>query len=83
VAQSAKPHKTTIGCIVNAGFQISRTDTRQDGAVSIQIASARAPSLFAWLGSLQQQQIFVDAIKVTTKSDATLAANITLKRDPR
>ncbi len=67
----------------NAGFQISRTDMSQDGALSIQIASARAPALFAWIASLDQQQIFVDAIKLTTKSDATLAANITLKREPR
>jgi general secretion pathway protein M len=71
---------TVVESATNSGFQITRTDLGSDGSVKVEIASARSMALFAWLSSLDEQGIFVDAIQLTTKSDATLRAIVTVKQ---
>jgi general secretion pathway protein M len=69
-----------IESATNIGFQIANTALGPDGSVKFEIASARSTALFAWISSLNEQGIFIESIQLTTKSDATLAATLTVKQ---
>ena len=62
-----------------AGFTLSRLDPQGSERVTIAIASARSPALFAWLGVLERQGILVDRLTLRPGSDGTVAVEGVLR----
>ena len=62
-----------------AGFTVTRADADGAGGVSVAIASARAPALFAWLAGLERQGLRVATINLRGNPDGSLAADAILK----
>jgi general secretion pathway protein M len=62
-----------------AGFTVTRADSDGAGGVSLAVASAKAPALFTWLTSLEQQGLRVATIDLRANADGSLAVEATLK----
>jgi general secretion pathway protein M len=67
----------------DAGFQPGTTEAQGEDRITITIPAVRARALFAWLIVLERQGVFVDQIQITTRSDASLSASLTLRRAMR
>ncbi len=63
----------------SAGFTLARLDAQGADRVTISIATARSPALFAWLGALARQGIVVEKLTLRTNSDATLGVEGVLR----
>jgi general secretion pathway protein M len=61
-----------------AGFELTRNERDATGATQIEIGFVRAPALYAWLAKLEEQGVVVRTLRLTTRSDATLGASLTL-----
>ncbi len=74
VSQSAAAAGLTTEALAGSG----------DGLVSLRIAAVRPPALLAWLGALAQQQgVIAERIELKRNSDATIAADLVLRRGGR
>ncbi len=62
-----------------AGFTVTRADGDGSGGVSLAVASARAPALFAWLGSLERQGVRVATLDLRANPDGSLAVEAIVK----
>ena len=63
-----------------AGFTLDSNTPAGADSVSLAIGSARAPALFAWLGSLEANGLVVDALAIQPGPNRTISARITLRR---
>lgn len=66
-----------------AGFTLDSNTPAGADSVSIAIGTARAPALLAWLGSLEQSGLVVDAVTVQPGPNRTVSARATLRRPGR
>lgn len=62
------------------GFTLSRNDAVGDNQASIAIASATAPALFTWLGTLETQGILSSELSIRPNANGTVALTATLRR---
>ncbi|MBK8631441.1 MAG: type II secretion system protein M [Sphingomonadales bacterium] len=62
-----------------AGFEIAQSAPAPDGALSVTLASARGPALFAWVGALEGRGVVVRSARIDPRSDATLAVSLELE----
>jgi general secretion pathway protein M len=63
-----------------AGFVLVRSQSAGENRLTVEIASARAQALFAWLAALDQQGVFVETADLVTKSDGALGVTLTLRK---
>jgi general secretion pathway protein M len=68
------------GSANDTGFVLVRSQSAGENRLTIEIASARAPALFAWLAVLDRQGVFVESADLVPKSDGALAATLTLRK---
>jgi len=66
-----------------AGFTLDSNTPAGADSVSIAIGSARASALLAWLGSLEDSGLTVDAVTIQQGANRTVSARITLGRPGR
>lgn len=61
-----------------AGFDAVLQTADADGQLRVTIAAARAPALYGWIAALEKAGVRVRQASLSTKSDATLAATLTM-----
>jgi|CXWL01.1.fsa_nt_gi general secretion pathway protein M len=62
------------------GFTLSHNNAVGDNQASIAIASATAPALFTWLGTLETQGILSSELSIRPNANGTVALTATLRR---
>jgi general secretion pathway protein M len=67
----------------DAGFQPGTAEAQGEDRITITIPAVRARALFSWLIVLERQGVFVDQAQITTRSDSSLSASLTLRRAMR
>jgi general secretion pathway protein M len=83
-ATSGQPHSPLpladriTGSASEAGFELTRNERDASGSYQIEIGFVRAPALYTWLAKLEEQGVMVRALHLTTRSDATLSATMSL-----
>jgi general secretion pathway protein M len=63
----------------SAGFTLARIDAGEGARVTLSIASAKSPALFAWLSGLDRAGMFVERAVIRPNSDTTLSFEATLR----
>ncbi len=63
-----------------AGFQPSTVDRQTEGQLNVTLPAARARALFGWLLVLEKQGVVVEQAQLTTKSDGSLSATLTVQQ---
>ncbi len=75
---------TDIGAVINqsaieAGFTLTKNETRGAGQFAVAMSSAKSRALFAWLGQLERQGIFAQSVAIRSNGDGTVTFEATLR----
>jgi general secretion pathway protein M len=63
----------------DAGFTVARIEPQGMRQVNIVITAARAPALFGWASEIERRGLVVDRLSARANSDATVAAEISVR----